>query len=117
MNIETTCNLIQKHIKKSKSHLLTFMYTPGGIIFILMTPFVYLHKKHFNKVEKYVETLNQYSKEGNLDVNFETFNELKDSAILYSQDQLGALTIKQYDAKIKYLNFLNDKVATLKEQL
>lgn len=114
LNIKNQCNTIQKHIKKAKSNLLTFMYTPGGIMFIVMLPFVYLHKKHFNKVEEYVKKLNQYSQENNLEINFETFSEIENSAILYSQEQLGSLTVKQYDAKIRYLDLLNDKVESLK---
>ena len=51
LNVENHCKDIQSHIKKAKSNLSMFMYTPGGPMFILMTPFVYLHKNHFNKVE------------------------------------------------------------------
>lgn len=93
------------------------MYTPGGPMFIIMIPFVYLHKKHFNKVEEYVKILNQYSKEENLDINFENFCETKNSAILYNQEQLGSLTIKQYESRIEYLNTLNDKVESLKKHI
>lgn len=115
LNLKDSFTTLQNHIKKSKSHLTTFMYNTDGIMFILMTPFVMLHEKHFDKVEYYVKTLNEYSKANNLGINLETFRELENSAILYSKDQMGALTSKQYEAKLKYLDYLNDKVEFFKK--
>lgn len=117
LNIEKHCIDAQKHIKKAKSNLLKFMYTPGGLMFIVMLPFVHLHKKHFKKVEEYVKILNQYSNEENLDISFESFNETGDSAVLYSKEQLGLLTAKQYKSKIKYLDTINDQVESLKNNI
>ncbi|MDB8792628.1 hypothetical protein PN290_02290 [Romboutsia sp. 1001216sp1] len=113
-NIKNDCNIIQNHIKKSKSNLSVFMYTTNAIMFMLMTPFVKLHEKHFNKVEEYVSILNDYCKENNLDIKFDNFYEVQNSSIMYSQTQLGSLTIKQYEARIKYLNTLNENIESLK---
>ncbi|MGL6108067.1 hypothetical protein [Romboutsia sp.] len=114
LNIKNDFNIIQNHIKKSKWSLFIFMYT-GGIIFLLMTPFVMLHKKHFMKVKESIKILNDYSKENNLDLKFENFSELENSAVLYSQSQLSSLTVKQYERRIEYLESLNDKIETLKK--
>ena len=42
LDIKNNCIDIQKYIKKSKSTLEKFMYSPGGIAFIIMTPFVFM---------------------------------------------------------------------------
>lgn len=42
------------------------MYTTNSIIFMIITPFVKLYEKHFNKVEEYVNIINNYCKENNL---------------------------------------------------
>ena len=114
LDIKNDCNLIQKYIKKSKSTLEVFMYSQGGIAFIIMTPFVMAHKKYFNKVKESVKILNDYSKEYNLDINFDEFCEIENYAVLYNQSQLSSLTIKQYEWKLEYLNNLNDRVEALK---
>lgn len=117
LNIENHCSAIENHIKKAKSNLSIFMYTTNGIMFMLMTPFVYLHKKHFNKVGEYVKILNKYSKEENLDIKFEEFCEIENTTVIYSQPQLGSLTVKQYECRMEYLNTLNDKVESLKKYI
>ena len=115
LDIKNNCNLIQKYIKKSKSSLEVFMYSQGGIIFIIMTPFVIAHKKYFNKVKESVKILNNYSKEYNLDISFDEFCEIENYAVLYNQSQLSSLTIKQYEWRLDYLNNLNDRIHVLKD--
>lgn len=117
LDIKNHCTSIQNHIKKSKSNLSVFMYTTEGIMFLFMMPFVKLHKKHFRKVEESIEALNSYCKDNNLNMKFENFVEYQNSAVLYSQSQLGALTVKQYDMKIKYLDNFNDMIESLKERI
>ena len=114
LDIKNNCNLIQKYIKKSKSSLEVFMYSQGGITFIIMTPFVMAHKKYFNKVKESVKILNDYSRKYNLDIKFDEFCEIENYAVLYNQSQLSSLTIKQYQWKLDYLNKLNDRVEALK---
>ena len=114
LEIKNDCTLIQKYIKKSKSTLEVFMYSSAGITFIIMTPFVIAHKKYFNKVKEYVNTLNEYSKKHNLDIKFDEFCEIENYAVMYSQSQLSSLTIKQYEWKLDYLNNLNDRVEALR---
>lgn len=113
-DIKNDCIAIQKYIKKSKSTLEIFMYSPAGIAFIIMTPFVMSHKKYFNKVQEYVNVLNDYSKKSNLDIKFDEFCEIENYAVIYNQSQLSSLTIKQYEWKLDYLNNLNDRVQALK---
>ena len=115
LDIKNNCIDIQKYIKKSKSTLEKFMYSPGGITFIIMTPFVMAHKKYFNKVQEYVNILNDYSKKSNLDIKFDEFCEIENYAVIYSNSQLSSLTIKQYEWKLDYLNNLNYRVQALKD--
>lgn len=115
--IQTQCDTLQNHIKKAKSNLTTFMYTPGGLTFIIMLPFVYLHKKHFKKVEEGTERLNSYLKDQTLNIEFEKFCESQNSAVIYNQAQMGSLTANQHEAKLKYLDTLNDKVEAFKQSL
>ena len=117
LNIENYFSIMQKHIKKAKSNLSIFMYTTNGVMIMLMTPFVYLHKKHFNKIAEYVNILNKYAVEENLDIKLENFYEIENSAVIYNQDQLGSLTVKQYESRIEYLNTLNHKVESLKKYI
>ena len=44
LEIKKHCIDVQKYIKKSKSTLEVFMYSSGGITFIIMAPFVIAHK-------------------------------------------------------------------------
>ena len=117
LDIKNNCIDIQKYIKKSKSTLEKFMYSPGGITFIIMTPFVMAHKKYFNKVQEYVNILNDYSKKSNLDIKFDEFCEIENYAVIYTKSQLSSLTIKQYEWKLDYLNKLNDRVESLKNYI
>lgn len=117
VNIENYLKSIEIHIKKSKSNLTKFMYTPGGIQFVIMLPLVYLHKKHFNKVQEYVKTINQYSNEENLNIQLNNFCEIENSTVLYSKDQLVSLTAKQYELKLEYLNELSNNIKVLKKSL
>jgi len=114
-NIKNDCISIQKYIKKSKSTLEIFMYSPAGIAFIIMIPFVMAHKKYFNKIKEYVNILNDYSKKQNLDIKFDEFCEIENYAVMYNQAQLGSLTIKQYEWRLEYLNNLNDRIEVLKK--
>ena len=107
--------MIQKYIKKFKSTLEVYMYSPAGIIFIIMTPFVMAHKKYFNKVQEYVNILNDYLKKSNLDIKFDEFSELEKYATIYNQSQLNSLTIKQYECRLDYLNSLNNRIEALKD--
>ena len=117
LDIKNDCISIQKYIKKSKSTLEVFMYSQPGITFIIMTPFVIAHKKYFNKVQEYVNILNDYSKKSNLDIKFDEFCEIENYAVIYSNSQLSSLTIKQYEWKLDYLNKLNDRVESLKNYI
>lgn len=117
LEIKNNCTITQKYIKKSKSTLEMFMYSPSGISFIIMTPFVKAHNKYFNKVYEYVNILNDYSKKSNLDIKFDEFCEIENYAILYNKSQLNSLTIKQYELRLDYLNNLNNKVQALKDCL
>ena len=114
LDIKNDCIDLQKYIKKSKSTLEVYMYWPSAITFIIMTPFVMAHKKYFNKVQEYVNILNDYSKKSNLDIKFDEFCEIENYAVIYNQSQLSSLTIKQYEWKLDYLNKLNDRVQSLK---
>ena len=114
LDIKNDCIDLQKYIKKSKSTLEVYMYSPSAITFIIMTPFVMAHKKYFNKVQEYVNILNDYSKKSNLDIKFDEFCEIENYAVIYNQSQLSSLTIKQYEWKLDYLNKLNDRVQSLK---
>ena len=114
LDIKNDCIALQKYIKKSKSTLEVYMYSPSAITFIIMTPLVMIHKKYFNKVQEYVNILNDYSKKSNLDIKFDEFCELENYAVIYNQSQLSSLTIKQYEWKLDYLNKLNDRVQSLK---
>jgi len=114
IDIKKDCIAVQKYIKKSKSTLEVFMYSSGGITFIIMTPFIIAHKKYFNKVKESVKILNDYSRKYNLDIKFDEFCEIDNYAVLYSKSQLSSLTIKQYQWKLDYLNKLNDRVEALK---
>ena len=115
LDIKKDCIAVQKYIKKSKSTLEVFMYSLGGITFIIMTPFVIAHKKYFNKVQEYIKILNYYSKKYNLDIKFDKFHEIENHAVIYNQSQLSSLTIKQHEHKLDYLNNLNDRVEALKD--
>ena len=115
LDIKNDCIAIQKYIKKSKFTLEVFMYSPPGIAFIIMTPFVMAHKKYFNKVRQYVSILNDYSKKSNLSIKFDEFREIENYAIIYNKSQLSSLTIKQYEWKLDYLKNLNDRVRDLKD--
>jgi len=115
LDIKNNCIAIQKYIKKSKSTLEVFMYSPAGITFIIMTPFVMAHKKYFNKVQEYVNILNDYSKKSNLDIKFDEFCEIENYAVIYEKSQLTSLTIKQYEWKLDYFKNLNDRVEALKD--
>lgn len=115
LEIKNDCTLIQKYIKKSESTLEVFMYSPAGITFIIMIPFVIVHKKYLNKVQEYVNILNDYSKKYNLDVKFDEFCEKENYAVIYNQSQLSSLTIKQHEWKLDYLHSLNDRVQALKD--
>ena len=117
LNIKNDCISIQKYIKKSKSTLETFMYLPGGITFIIMTPFVMAHKKYFNKVKECVNILNDYSKQHNLDIKFDEFYEIENYAVMYNKSQLSSLTVKQYNYRLEYLDKLNDIVEVLKKTI
>ena len=115
LEIKNDCIAVQKYIKKSKSTLEVFMYSSGGITFIIMTPFIIAHKKYFNKVQQYVNILNDYSKKYNLDIKFDKFHEIENHAVIYNKSQLSSLTIKQHQYKLDYLNSLNDRVEALKD--
>ncbi len=115
LDIKNDCIAVQKYIKKSKSTLEVFMYSPSGITFIIMIPFVMAHKKYFNKVQEYVNVLNDYSKKSNLDIKFDEFCEIENYAVIYNQSQLSSLTIKQYEWKLDYLNNLSNRVQNLKD--
>ena len=117
LDIKNDCIAIQKYIKKSKSTLEVFMYSQPGITFIIMTPFVMAHKKYFNKVQEYVNILNDYSKKSNLDIKFDEFCEIENYVVIYNQSQLSSLTIKQHEWKLDYLNNLNDMVQALKDYI
>ena len=91
------------------------MYSPSGIAFIIMIPFVMDHKKYFNKVQEYVNILNDYSKKSNLNIKFDEFCEIENYAIIYNKSQLSSLTIKEHEWKLEYLNNLNDMVQALKD--
>ena len=117
IDIKKDCIAVQKHIKKSKSTLEVFMYSPTGITFIIMTPFVMAHKKYFNKVKECVNILNDYCKKHNLDIKFDEFCEIENYAVIYNQSQLSSLTIKQHEWELDYLNKLNDRVQALKDCL
>ena len=93
------------------------MYSPAGITFIIMTPFVIAHKKYFNKVQEHVSILNDYSKKSNLDIKFDEFCEIENYAVIYTKSQLSSLTVKQYEWKLDYLNKLNDRVESLKNYI
>ena len=117
LDIKNDCIALQKYIKKSKSTLEVYMYSPSGITFIIMTPIVMAHKKYFNKVQEYVSVLNDYSKKINLDIKFDEFCEIENYAVIYTKSQLSSLTIKQYEWKLDYLNKLNDRVEYLKNYI
>lgn len=115
LDIKNDCIKVQKYIKKAKSTLEVYMYSPSGVIFIMMTPFVIAHKKYFNKVQEYINILNDYSKKSNLDIDFDEFSELENYATIYNKSQLSSLTIKQYEWRLDYLNNLNNRVQALKD--
>ena len=81
LDIKNDCIAIQKYIKKSKSTLEIFMYSLAGIAFIILTPFVMAYRKYFNKIQEYVNILNDYSKKSNLDIKFDEFCKIENYAV------------------------------------
>lgn len=42
-----------------------------------------IHRKHFDKIEVYIQKIEKYAKENNIDFEIDFFNELYKSSVIY----------------------------------